>query len=92
MGLVPPFLSLRASPPPPPPPPLDPLPSQLELKTAHDELIVLRKTHDRLYQDADAADVAHRRVCEELSQLERLAGVGGMGGKGKVRKYGQKRQ
>ncbi|GMI11909.1 hypothetical protein TrRE_jg1473, partial [Triparma retinervis] len=56
---------------------------EYELKSAYDELIVLRKTHDRLYQDADAADVAHRQVCEELSQLERLAGVGGMGGKGK---------
>jgi len=47
-----------------------------ELRGAQRELIGLRKTHDRLSQSADEADVLHGRVCEELGQLERLAGVG----------------
>ena len=37
----------------------------------------MRKLHDKLYQEADKADIVHNQVCEELSQLERLAGVGG---------------
>jgi len=51
-----------------------------ELGVAQGELVSLRKTHDKLFQDADAADVLHGKVCEELSQLERLAGVGGKSG------------
>ena len=50
---------------------------QIELDSAHRELISLRKLHDKLYQEADKADIVHNQVCEELSQLERLAGVGG---------------
>ncbi|GMH88058.1 hypothetical protein TL16_g11046 [Triparma laevis f. inornata] len=49
---------------------------ETELLAAHTELVVLRKTHDKLYLDADQADLTHKSVCEELSQLERLAGVG----------------
>ncbi|GMH94753.1 hypothetical protein TrVE_jg11067 [Triparma verrucosa] len=49
---------------------------ETELSAAHSELVNLRKVHDKLYLDADQADLTHKAVCEELSQLERLAGVG----------------
>jgi hypothetical protein len=50
---------------------------ETELVAAQRELVTLRKMHDKLFQDADAADLLHGKVCEELSELERMAGVGG---------------